>query len=161
MAVLAGTVVLRDAPGSPSTFLASLDTCNASFTDTNTNETSYFIDNNSMDSMLQCGEPPLNITALFPACSNVTDSCYPPSCLYEDSDRSNLLALCNPDFLGLIPEYNATRRCNFGALNSFQVSLVHHCNENKFSSPLNSVRISCSEMPENMAVFLATLPMQL
>ena len=128
MAILAGTVVIRDAPGSAVEFLASLPTCNDT-SDFNPNGSFYFID--TANQMPVCGQPEYNITASFPACENVTDSCYPVSCLYEDSSRSNLEALCEAAFLRFVPMFGQNNdgspvnmpRCPFGILNSFQVCL--------------------------------------
>lgn len=117
MAILAGMVVIKDAPGRSFDFLSSLTTCNTTYDlsfDPNNSTSSYII---STSNQSVCGQPNYDIFASFPACVNVTESCFPSSCLYEDSSRSNLQALCSPSFLRLL----GLRNCPFGLLNNFQV----------------------------------------
>lgn len=128
MAILAGTIVIRDAPGRASEFLSSLNTCNSSIDLFNPNDTFLLIDEDGQAPV--CGQPDYNLSLSFPACANVTDSCYPVSCLYENSSRRNLEALCDMSFLRLVPGFGFTEEgnsvsmpnCPFGLLNSFQVS---------------------------------------
>lgn len=114
MAVLAGTVVVRDAPGRPFEFFTG---CNNT---PNSNDT-FFIDT-APDSL--CGMLTYNITDSFPACEGeeFVDLCNSTSCIYADFD---LQALCNETFWGLVPNFTESEipRCRFGLLNNFQVRI--------------------------------------
>lgn len=122
MAILVGTVVIRNAPGAPEDYFNT----NANFTcDMTSNDTiSYFI---ASAGEMMCGVTPFNITENFPACAGAIEeveggACYPSSCLYEDSSRDNLQTLCNEDFLRLVQNRTGGNpRCEFGLLNNFQV----------------------------------------
>lgn len=122
MAILAGSVVIRDAPGAPSDYFSSNSSC-----DNSISNSSYLIAN---PGEMMCGVTPFNITENFPSCTGMgmevmgeDATCYPSSCLYEDSSRRNLLALCDSDFLRLVQNRTGglDPRCQFGLLNNFQV----------------------------------------
>ena len=119
MAIMGGMIVLRDAPGNPEAFLRSFGVCMSE--GENSTSSSFLIDpgNATQD----CGVQ-YSVKESFPACSNFSaSSCYPSSCLYEESQPRNLMALCNSSFLALVPALadNSNRRCSFGLLNNFQV----------------------------------------
>ena len=114
MAILVGVVVIRDAPGAPSDYFGSSSSCGNS---------SYLI---ADPRDMMCGVMPFNIAENFPNCTieaMENETCYPSSCLYEDSSRRNLQTLCNSDFLRLVLNRTGGTdpRCQFGLLNNFQV----------------------------------------
>ncbi len=123
MAVLVGTVVIRDAPGRFADFLGSLDNCTSSFADGTVYENDTFFRIETPESVA-CGVPAFNISLSFPECApfGEGDSCYPQDCLYGDSSRENLETLCNASFLSLVPMFSENLRCQFGILNNFQVN---------------------------------------
>lgn len=122
MAILAGTVVIRNAPGAPADYFSGNDNC----TVTSNDSVSYFI---ASAGEMMCGVTPFNIMENFPACAGADievvegGACYPSSCLYEDSSRDNLQTLCNGDFLRLVLNRTGGTdpTCEFGLLNNFQV----------------------------------------
>lgn len=131
MAILVGSVVVRDAPGNHMQFLGpSLNTCvleppHSSNNFSNSSATFYLIETSAPT---RCGETPYNVTLNFPTCAESADSCYSQTCLYEDGERSNLQALCSQSFLSLIGFPSDQERCMtsepccpFGIQNNFQV----------------------------------------
>ena len=121
MAVIAGFVVIRNAPGTPEDFFGAdniLETGSCAFA--NFSNISY-IDPSSLNLTVTdsvCGG--YNFSANFPECGEaLMDECSEMSptvdCLYGDLSGDNLTRLCR-EFLNF-----TGKRCEYGTLNNFQV----------------------------------------